>query len=571
MGPELQLGAAVPDNSPAQYNTLLSTENDLVRPYTQSNSCATRELQPYTTSHQQTQIYQRQNTTSAKHILDPNPRNDHVSALRAEFTSPPVGFGQISALPGRGFDQPADSRTWPCASASYHNAIPRATPARLEHGTPQEVNMQQSQQEHVTVERRVNDWLVSSDDDDEIDLLKEYREVLTATLAPDRKVKSNALPFFIQSSALWIKLFIFEPARLTTVMRGVVIQKRTSDEAAHERVFLLALTLSTLSNSTKYDLAGFMRFQKYASVRVRAARVALQEGQLTREGAVEAMDTCHALTSTTFKVGPLISVLNTMDMYAPIFRHACPESNEELASLPRILSTPEIEIKYFATLDVLLSFITHRPMFFRYDLRFCSPEAEELIDSEHGPGLRWAYGVPDRLTVVLAKFNTILEEGAPLSSDQVQELEVEIDECQTVITHESVMVPGSMLGRIIVQEAWKYAARIYLHMGLRGANSNDERVVKIQSKFMMLLGGIAARRNPDSFLILPLLIIGLATSSSEDKSVIISRLWGVAECQKHGTMGNDIMRMLNDIWARTTERPTVWADLRTARLRIIGM
>jgi hypothetical protein len=168
-------------------------------------------------------------------------------------------------------------------------------------------------QEHVTVERRVNDWLVSSDDDDEIDLLKEYREVLTATLAPDRKVKSNALPFFIQSckclvifhaldisdrvlvAALWIKLFIFEPARLTTVMRGVVIQKRTSDEAAHERVFLLALTLSTLSNSTKYDLAGFMRFQKYASVRVRAARVALQEGQLTREGAVEAMDTCHAV------------------------------------------------------------------------------------------------------------------------------------------------------------------------------------------------------------------------------------------------------------------------------------
>ncbi|CEL61360.1 hypothetical protein RSOLAG1IB_09963 [Rhizoctonia solani AG-1 IB] len=289
---------SAPDNSSAQDNTLLSAENVLADPCAQSNSCATRELQPYTTSHQQTQIYQRQNTTSAKHILDPNPWTDHALALRANFTSPLVGFGQFSALSGQEFNPPTDSRTWPCASASYHGAIPRATPERLEHSISQKVNMQQSQrpmQEPMTMKGPANDWLVSSEDDDEIDLLEEYREVLTTTLAPDRKVKSNAFPFFIQSSALWIKLFIFEPARLTTVMRGAVIQKRTSDEAAHERVFLLALTLSTLSSSTKYDLADFMRFQTYASARVRAARAVLQEGQLTREGAVEAMDTCHAV------------------------------------------------------------------------------------------------------------------------------------------------------------------------------------------------------------------------------------------------------------------------------------
>ncbi|GAB1526376.1 hypothetical protein RhiTH_009543 [Rhizoctonia solani] len=201
---------------------------------------------------------------------------------------------------------------------------------------------------------------------------------------------------------------------------------------------------------------------------------------------------------------------------------------------------PEIELKYFVTLDVLLSLITHRPMFFRYDLDFYSSEVEDLINSSHGPGLRWSHGLPDRLTVVLSGFSTILEQAIGISSEQVEELEGEIDKCQVIITPESVLNPDLMIGRIAVQEVWKYAARIYLYMGLCGADCTDERVVKIQTKCILLLGGIKPRRNPDSFLIPPLLIIGLASSSPKDRSAILSRLWGVAECKKPGTMANDM-------------------------------
>ncbi|GAB1527325.1 hypothetical protein RhiTH_010500, partial [Rhizoctonia solani] len=185
---------------------------------------------------------------------------------------------------------------------------------------------------------------------------------------------------------------------------------------------------------------------------------------------------------------------------------------------------PEIELKYFVTLDVLLSLITHRPMFFRYDLDFYSSEVEDLINSSHGPGLRWSHGLPDRLTVVLSGFSTILEQAIGISSEQVEELEAEIDKCQVIITPESVLNPDLMIGRIAVQEVWKYAARIYSYM------------------------------------------IGLASPSPKDRSVILSRLWGVAECKKQGTMANDMVRILNDIWTQTTERPAVWADLRAASL-----
>ncbi|KAF8732394.1 hypothetical protein RHS02_07545, partial [Rhizoctonia solani] len=431
-------------------------------------------------------------------------------------------------------------------------------------------------------------WSSVLQNEDENEELKNFQEVLTKFLAPSRKAKSNALPFAIQSFAAWARIFVFEPARIAFVLREAMSQRPWPEEETHERVVLVADTMAVVSKSTNYDLTTFIRLYQYASNRLQAARLSLKQDSLTRQAAIEVMNIFHVLTCITCKVGSLITVLNMMDMYAPVFRRACSESSKELANLPRILMAPEIDLKYFATLDVLLGAITRRPMFFRYDLDFYSSEVEGLIDSDYGPGLRWSHGLPDRLTVVLAKFNTMLEQAVTLNFGQVEELEADIDKCEAIIAPESELNPDLMIGRITVQEVWKYAAHIYLHMvrhsyqvvrqfngqtiqGLCGADCTDERVVKIQTKCMLLLGGIKPRRNPDSFLIPPLLIIGLASPSPKDRSVILSRLWGVAECKKQGTMANDMVRMLNDIWTETTERPAVWADLRAACLRVVGV
>ncbi|CAE6435965.1 unnamed protein product [Rhizoctonia solani] len=416
-----------------------------------------------------------------------------------------------------------------------------------------------------------HNWLGTLETD-ECDEPETLRGELTKMLTPDRRVHSNTLPFVIQAFTSWTRLFVFEPVRLTKIIRDAILRRQLSGEAVQRRLLLIAGAVWTISRSTRYDLNDFMDLYTDVVGGVRAARTALEQGQLTREAAVDTMGTFHDLFAIMFKVGSLTYVLNTMNMCAPIFRRACPESSGELTNLSRILSAPdEIHIKMFASFDIIQSIITGRPMFFRYNLDFISPEVEKLMDADDGPGLRWAYGVPDRLIYVMAKMNTLHEDGTQLSPELVRALDDDIRRCSPVISSTSVTDPVIMLGRITVQEAWRHAAQIYLHMGLCGVDSSHEEVVRVQSKFMLLFRGTEARRNPDSFLILPLILLGVATSRPEDRYDIAARLWAVAECKKQGTTGNDIARMLNDIWTRTTERPAVWADIRTACLRVVGM
>ncbi|CAE6495350.1 unnamed protein product [Rhizoctonia solani] len=287
------------------------------------------------------------------------------------------------------------------------------------------------------------------------------------------------------------------------------------------------------------------------------------------------MESCHEFISITSKVGSLANVLKIMDLYAPVFRRACPEPSDKFVNLPQKLTSTgllDLNLKYYATFDVIQSVITHRPMFFRYNLDFISPQDEELLDAENGPGLRWLIGVPDRLVFVLGKMNNLFEDyGNHVDPGMVRELEEDIEACKPIIFSNQEDDPNLVLGRLVVQESWRLLGYVYLYMGLCGAESSDARVVKVQKMFMRLLSGVKPRRNPDSFLLFPMLVLGVATSSLSDQSILLARLWGVSECNKLGTMGNDVVRILNDVWARTVGRSAVWSDLRKACLRIIGV
>ncbi|KAG8699576.1 hypothetical protein FRC11_013615 [Ceratobasidium sp. 423] len=146
-----------------------------------------------------------------------------------------------------------------------------------------------------------------------------------------------------------------------------------------------------------------------------------------------------------------------MSLYAPIFRCACPESGDELVNLPRRLTAFEMNLKYFATLKVLKAVLTHCLMFFRYDLNFLSPLHEELLNLEDGLGLRWLYGVPDRMVYVLAKMNTLLEDyGSRVASEKVQELERDIEACKPAVPSSTEDELTLKVARLVVQESWQH-------------------------------------------------------------------------------------------------------------------
>ncbi|CAE7176737.1 unnamed protein product [Rhizoctonia solani] len=388
-------------------------------------------------------------------------------------------------------------------------------------------------------------------------------------LALDREVESNIVAFVAHAFTSWINRFMFEPGRSTSLARATIVRGLSFGEEMQQRMILVANTVLAVSKSTDCELKYFTMLYQQLVKRVIEARTC---NDLTREMAMKAMEGCHELISITSKVGSFANVLHLMDIYAPVFRRACPELSG-LVNLPRRLAAPEVALKYFVSYDVLQSMLTHRPMLFRYDLDILSPQDEELLDADDRPGLRWSIGVPNRLVIALARINTLLESyGNCVDPKMVQELLQDIGRaCKPIVYSSPEEDPTLKLGRLMVQESWRLVGYVYLYMGLCGADSKDARVVKVQKQFMRLLESIRPRRNPDAFLILPMVILGIATSSPADQSTLLARLWGVSECSKPESVGNDVTRMLNDIWERTAERPAVWSDLRIACLRVTGM
>ncbi|CUA68336.1 hypothetical protein RSOLAG22IIIB_07858 [Rhizoctonia solani] len=295
-------------------------------------------------------------------------------------------------------------------------------------------------------------------DEDPEDLQGGLRDVLVL----DREVQSNTVSFVLHSFVSWMSRFLFEPTRVIPLVRESIIRGHTFGPETHHKILLIANTVLAVSKSTDYDLEPFMALSGELLKGVAEARA---QSNLSGERATVAMESSHELITIVCKICSLASVLNIMGLYAPVFRRSCRESGEELVNLPKTLTTVEIHLKLFATLDVLLSVITNRPMLFRYNLEFPSSREEELLNSEDSPGLRWLYSVPDRLVVALARMNTFYEHfGSFVDREKVQELEKEIASCKAVSS--VTLDPVLKLGRIVVQECWRLVASVYLYMGV---------------------------------------------------------------------------------------------------------
>ncbi|CUA76464.1 hypothetical protein RSOLAG22IIIB_12308 [Rhizoctonia solani] len=237
-----------------------------------------------------------------------------------------------------------------------------------------------------------------------------------------------------------------------------------------------------------------------------------------------------------------------MQLAAPIFRHPI--------------------FCFYIMMDALLSMLTVRPMFFRYTVRFTPEAPEPLFSRADVPSLRCTFGVPDRLVMTFAHMNGLFEDfGSYVPKHMTDELEQDIKRMTPIVGVSTE--PFFTIGRMVVQQAWFQAALIYLYMGLCGYDSTDARVVTARSRFIKLLASTKPQRTIDSFMVFPLVILGVATESQEEQNMIRRRMLGVYECARPGRMGNDFIRMLENVWSK--RRPIVWSDLRGACWEVIGV
>ncbi|CUA77220.1 hypothetical protein RSOLAG22IIIB_12625 [Rhizoctonia solani] len=250
-----------------------------------------------------------------------------------------------------------------------------------------------------------------------------------------------------------------------------------------------------------------------------------------------------------------------MQLAAPIFRRACPVPLNEFINLPTLFATTIPAVHYYVMMDAILGMLTVRPMFFRYTIRFTPEAPESLFSRAERRSLVCAFGISDQLIMTFAYMNGLLEDfGSCVPQYLTDELEQDIKRMKPIVGVSTE--PFLMIGRMAVQQTWFQAALIYLYMGLCCCDSTDGRVVTVRSQFINLLASTKPQRNVDAFLVFPFVILGVATESQEERNMIRRRMLGVPECARPGRMGNDFVRILENIWS--IHRPMVWSDLRQA-------
>ncbi|CAE6447635.1 unnamed protein product [Rhizoctonia solani] len=410
------------------------------------------------------------------------------------------------------------------------------------------------------------------------------------SIAPaiERNLKMRTMPISLaQNSAtrlLWTrksrvtryhffsKAFLFEPARIIPLAREYIIEEYLEGLAAGGRMMAISNAVRAITGSTGYTLEAFEVLEPHMYQEL--ARLPSTFGRDPATGRFEAllaMSTTYEFISTvSVKVFPLSKVVRAMQVVAPILRRGCPDPMP--INLPNLLSNINVGIEYFAMLDVLLNAVISRPMNFRYDTSFVPGVYGSVFDLEQGPGPRWCYGVPDRLVIIFARVNALLEDfGLGEDMRVVRELEEEIKEVKPIVVASAD--PSLAVGRLAVQESWRQAAYIYLYMGLCGANSHDARVIKAHDDFMEVFVRTKPGRIPDSFMVLPLPILGIATRHPDDQELLKRRMLALPECARRGTTGNQFIRMLECIWGLVNDssRPTSWSDLRLASLYVVGV
>ncbi|CAE6453752.1 unnamed protein product [Rhizoctonia solani] len=415
------------------------------------------------------------------------------------------------------------------------------------------------------------------------------RSIICRSPTPDPNTQSNALPFVLQSceylhhlwvngwaqlsqDARWVTFVAFEPLKVADMIRDGVIMQFASSPDVRTRTCLIANVIGKLSKSPDLDQQGIsivsmLWSDAHRNIECFRTKGPASDREMDMQNALRVLDSMIELILIQRYSRHLYTVIALMQATAPVFRRACPDLPGKLVNLPNILTSSELNLRHFAAADVIISVTTARPMFFKYDVK-CTPEAfAQLVKGDYG--LQWLHGVPDQFIVLLAWINVLREDhGDNVDPKYVAEIERQV--------RGSKIKPGPspnpvfLILRLAVQECWRQTVYVYLYVVLCRAHADDPRVVRAVRAFVNIVDGVKPGRNPDSFLLIPTMVVGAFAYHGRDRDVLRRRITSLRECSNPSTSGYDCVEILEDIWRRThvEDRPAVWSDLRISCYKI---
>ncbi|KAG8754900.1 hypothetical protein FRC11_006361 [Ceratobasidium sp. 423] len=421
--------------------------------------------------------------------------------------------------------------------------------------------------------------------------------VLYGAPTVDKNAKDNSLPFALYCYSQWVLVAALEPLKVMPMVRKQVIA-HFSSEGTRTGTILLANVMDMFAKDFAIDGARKAILSRLAlnAQQAGAAFIGALPSYvpaLDRQNAIRTLDNMLEIFELQLRTQSTFECIKSVKYTAPVFRRACPGLLTQPINLPNILLDLSLTLRRFATTDIVMSMVTGLPTCFRYEVPF-SPELCEKIyrwQLQGNYGLQWFYGFPDQFLMLIAWINTLAGiPGSDTDSDLVASIERQLPRIKIAMDRSGD--PSLRIRRMAVLEAWRFTILIYLYMVdilvrhaalivtdiagiiqvLCKANAQDARVVHAQKGFMRLLRGVKPGRFPDVHLIISMVVAGVATVEERDQDMLRQRILGLRECAVKGTIGNDVVLRLVDLWARTRDegRAALWSDWGMVTSRFMG-
>ncbi|CAE6474050.1 unnamed protein product [Rhizoctonia solani] len=393
----------------------------------------------------------------------------------------------------------------------------------------------------------------------------------------DRMVDSNSLVFVLCAYSEWIPLAVFDPLQIIHTSQETIANQFLESPASRCRLLLISELMRKLIKSRDLDDGGNRMLALLGGeIQRNITSYQIEQSPWSEEEqrrAIAALDHMVELLSIHVFSASLASTLRLLQLSTPVFLRAFrPPYPPHMSAA---LLNPSVNLRHFVVADVATSIATGRSLLCRYHVPWSLDLCNRFTKTREDEGLRWMSGIPDQFILLFGYMNGLKEDasttGTPVDSRAIKQIEEDI---RMIIIPPSKGRDASLaIGRMVVQECWREAVFIYMYMALCGANALDPRVMKAQKGFMKLVNGIKPGRNPDAFLVIPMMIAGVATIKSTHRQIITSRILTIPQFINPNTTGNDSLRMLEYIWARTKVEGRVarWEDLREACRRVTGI
>ncbi|CAE6464736.1 unnamed protein product [Rhizoctonia solani] len=403
------------------------------------------------------------------------------------------------------------------------------------------------------------------------------RQLMWVSPTMDAHAPDNFLPLVLQNFAQWVPLVMFEPLKIIHCTKQLITGYFSSSDASRARIMLVGRVLGMLLNNPVLDNKGqsivyLLRtdLNRETSLYI-SMRPSLEPG-ITRIQAGHLLIKHLENITMQAPVYPLSAIFCLLRDAAPIFRYACIDPPGLPVYLPGILMETGFDLRHFVSLDVVLSVTSGRPTSCEYEIGSSLELCDRLLRYQGYYGFQWLHGVPDQFILLLAWINTLyVRQGVNVEPRVLAQIESDLSNIELFPVDSTD--PALKIGRTVVQECWRYAAYVYLCMTLYGAHSKDPRVERALKGFMRLVNSVNPGRNPDGFLAVPMIIAGVAASKQRDRATIRRRILGLQECQNPASSWNDHVRILEDVWTRTSTegRAAKWPDLRIACQKVTGI